>query len=109
MISPKSTTTLSEKQTFKTDQTANIIKSEEVVVEGKPWTDTLYSHHSWKEGQARNVFLQGVPIKVSLSATKRQGRVSNPVSQVIYKVNVEHGQWQWTVEKRFTNFIGLHT
>ena len=78
-------------------------------ISGKPWLETLYSTTSWKEHPHPSIFLQGVPLTVKLEATKRLGRVSHPVGHVIYKVNVEHGQWRWSVEKRFHNFTWLHT
>ena len=95
-------------------------------IKGKSWTESIYNFSSWREPNKDEYFLQDVPVRVRLRATKVGRRISNPVSHIIYKVltwikrfyssihlspqvDVTHGKWNWSVEKRFQNFISLHT
>lgn len=40
------------------------------MIEGKSWIDSIYSSSSWKEPLKIGVFLEGIPVHVSVSATK---------------------------------------
>ena len=55
-------------------------------IKGKSWTESIYNFSSWKEPNKDEYFLQDVPVRVRLRATKVGRRISNPVSHIIYKV-----------------------
>lgn len=63
----------------------NPISSEEIS-EGKPWTEGIYSPYSWREKTKGGIFLEGVPIVVTLTHSKTLDRRTHPLSHIVYKV-----------------------
>ena len=61
--------------------------------EGKSWTEGIYSPYSWKEKTKGGVFLEGVPIVVTMTHCKTLDRRSHPVSHYVYKVNIIDDWW----------------
>ncbi|XP_043539599.1 phospholipase D1-like [Chiloscyllium plagiosum] len=67
----------------------------------------VYNIKPFKE-RKRRVFLQGVPVTVQVEGIERHLRGFKVRPSTVYMMRVSHGDFTWTLKKKFKHFEELH-
>ncbi|KAM4675467.1 phospholipase D2 isoform 2-T3 [Discoglossus pictus] len=67
---------------------------------------TVYDMKPLKNQQS--VFLKGIPVTARIGETERYTKGSKIRTSTLYSVHLTHGQFTWTIKKKFKHFQELH-
>jgi len=86
------------------DDLDHIDSHDEVLTEKKLKMESLYVENI----NEIDCFVPGVPVKVKINEFVRTPR-SHVLSPNLYKIELEHGGFSWTIHRRHRHFLKMHT